>query len=120
MKIAFIILVVIVVGIVGILAFAATKPDVFIVQRTASIKAPPEKVFPFINDFRQWTIWSPFEKMDPDMKRSYGAITAGKGATYHGLPSGEEEASSKNSNADRIQTRRKTRGGSYESCVGIA
>jgi len=82
MKIALIILAVIVVGIVGILAFAATKPDVFIVERSASIKAPPEKVFPFINDFRQWTMWSPFEKMDPDMKRSYGAITAGKGATY--------------------------------------
>jgi hypothetical protein len=46
MKIALIILAVIVVGIVGILTFAATKPDVFIVQRTASIKAPPEKVFP--------------------------------------------------------------------------
>lgn len=39
MKIALIILAVIVVGIVGILTFAATKPDVFIVQRTASIKA---------------------------------------------------------------------------------
>jgi hypothetical protein len=75
MKIALIILAVISVGIVGILAFAASKPDVFTVQRTASIKAPPEKIFPFINDFRQWTIWSPFEKMDP-MKRSYGAITA--------------------------------------------
>lgn len=82
MKIALIIVAVIAVGIIGILAFAATKPDVFTVQRTATIKAPPEKIFPFINDFHQWTIWSPFEKIDPDMKRSYGPITAGKGATY--------------------------------------
>jgi hypothetical protein len=82
MKVAFIILVVIMVGIVGIHALAATKPDVFTLQRTASINSTPERIFPFINDFRQWTIWSPFEKMDPDMKRDYGAIPAGKGATY--------------------------------------
>jgi len=82
MKIVFIVLAVIAVGIVGILAVAATRPDDFRVHRTAAIKAPPEKVFPFINDFRQWPIWSPFEKIDPDMKRTYGATTAGKGATY--------------------------------------
>jgi len=82
LKIFLIIAAVVVVGIAGVLVFAATKPDVFVVQRSASIKAPPERIFPFINDFHQWTIWSPFEKMDPDMKRTYGAITAGKGATY--------------------------------------
>lgn len=82
LKIALIALAVIAVGIIGVLAFAATKPDVFVVQRSASIKAPPEKIFPFINDFHQWGIWSPFEKMDPDMKRSYGPIAAGQGATY--------------------------------------
>jgi carbon monoxide dehydrogenase subunit G len=82
MKTALVILAVIAVGILGVLAFAANKPDVFTVQRTASIKAPPEKIFPFINDFHQWTVWSPFEKIDPDMKRTYGPITVGKGATY--------------------------------------
>lgn len=82
LKIIGIIAAVIAVGIVGILAVAATRPDDFRVQRSASIKAPPEKIFPFINDFRQWPVWSPFEKIDPDMKRTYGATTAGKGATY--------------------------------------
>ena len=82
MKIVFIVLAVVAVGIVGILAAAATRPDDFRVQRTAAIKAPPDKIFPFINDFRQWPVWSPFEKIDPDMKRTYGATTAGKGATY--------------------------------------
>jgi carbon monoxide dehydrogenase subunit G len=82
MKIVFIVLAVIAVGIVGILAVAATRPDDFRVQRSASIKAPPDKIFPFINDFRQWPVWSPFEKIDPDMKRTYGPVTAGKGATY--------------------------------------
>ena len=82
LKIIGIIVAVLAVGIVGILAYAATKPDVFTVQRSASIKAPAEKVFAFINDFRQWPAWSPYEKIDPQMKRTYGAKTAGQGATY--------------------------------------
>ena len=68
--------------IAGVLIFAATKPDTFSVQRTASIKAPPEKVFTLINDFKRWDAWSPWEKKDPAMKRTFGATTAGKGATY--------------------------------------
>lgn len=68
--------------IAGVLIFAATKPDVFQVRRTAHIKAPPEKVYALINDFKQWAAWSPWEKKDPGMKRSFSAITAGKGATY--------------------------------------
>ena len=62
--------------------YAATRPDVFQVRRTATIQAPPEKIFPLINDFKSWTAWSPYEKKDPAMKRTYGAATAGKGATY--------------------------------------
>ncbi len=82
LKIALIVLAVIAVGIAGVLAYAATRPDDFRVQRSAAIKAPPEKIFPFINDFRQWGAWSPYEKIDPGMKRTYGAASAGKGATY--------------------------------------
>ena len=72
----------IVVLIAGVLIFAATKPDSFRVQRAAGIKAPPEKVFALINDFKRWDAWSPWEKKDPAMKRSWGAVTSGKGATY--------------------------------------
>jgi len=68
--------------IAGVLILAATKPGTFRVQRAASIKAPPEKVFALINDFNRWGAWSPWEKKDPAMKRSFGATTAGKGATY--------------------------------------
>ena len=82
LKIIGIIAAVVALGIVGVLAYAATRPDVFTVQRTASIKAPPEKIFPFINDFKQWGVWSPYEKIDPAMKRTYGPKTAGPGATY--------------------------------------
>lgn len=66
----------------GVLLLAATKPDSFRVQRSASIKAPPEKIFPLINDFSRWGAWSPYEKKDPAMQRRLGAATAGKGAVY--------------------------------------
>ena len=68
--------------IVCVLSFAATKPDTFRVQRAAGIKAPPEKIFPLINDLKSWRSWSPWEKKDPGMKRTYSAATSGKGATY--------------------------------------
>ena len=74
--------VVAVVAIAGILLYAATKPDSFRVQRVVLINAPSDKVFPLINDMKAWTVWSPYEKKDPAMKRTYGAVTAGKGATY--------------------------------------
>ena len=74
--------IVVVVLIAGVLVFAATKPDTFRVQRAAGIKAPPEKVFALINDFKAWPAWSPWEKKDPAMKRTWGATTSGKGATY--------------------------------------
>lgn len=68
--------------IAAVLAFAATKPDSFRVQRAASIKAPPEKIFPFINDLRNFGAWSPYEKKDPAMKRSFSGPASGKGAVY--------------------------------------
>src|SRR5450631_57164 len=72
----------IVILVVGVVIFGSTKPDVFRVQRAASIKAPPDKIFPLINDFKRWDAWSPWEKKDPAMKRTWGAVTSGKGAKY--------------------------------------
>jgi uncharacterized protein YndB with AHSA1/START domain len=77
-----IILVLVALVVAGILAFAASRPDTFRVERSIAIQAPPERIFPFINDYRQWAAWSPYENKDPAMKRTYGATTAGKGATY--------------------------------------
>ena len=73
----------------AVLVFAATRPDVFRVQRAASIKAPPEKIFPLINDFSRWGAWSPYEKKDPAMKRSLSGPAAGKGAVYAWEGNGE-------------------------------
>jgi hypothetical protein len=84
-----IIAIVITVFIAGVLIFAATKPDTFRVQRSAAVKAPPENIFALINDFKSWTSWSPWEKKDPAMKRTWGAVTSGKGAQYAWEGNGE-------------------------------
>ena len=74
--------VLLVVVIAVLLAFAATRPDSFRVERSTSIKAPPEKVFALINDFHQWGAWSPWEKMDADLKRDYSGAASGVGTVY--------------------------------------
>jgi hypothetical protein len=66
----------------AVLALAAFRPDSFRVQRATSIKAPPEKIFPLVNDFQRWGTWSPWEKKDPNMKRSFGGAAQGRGSTY--------------------------------------
>ncbi|WP_035051665.1 SRPBCC family protein [Andreprevotia chitinilytica] len=76
------VVIIVVVLIAALLVFAATRPDNFRVQRTASIKAPPEKVFALINDFHRWEAWSPWEKLDPSMKRTFSGAENGKGTAY--------------------------------------
>jgi len=66
----------------ALLLFAATRPNTFSVERRIVIQAPPEKIQALIADFHRWAIWSPWEKLDPAMKRSFGGQPAGVGATY--------------------------------------
>lgn len=72
----------IVVLVAALLVYAATKPDTFRVERTATIKATPEKIFPYLSDFRKGEAWSPYEKKDPAMKRTHSGATSGKGSVY--------------------------------------
>lgn len=65
-----------------ILGLAAIQPDTFAVKRSIVIKAPPEKVIVLINDFHNWGSWSPWEHLDPNMKRSFSGAPSGKGAVY--------------------------------------
>jgi hypothetical protein len=77
-----IIAVVLAIAIAVVLILAATKPDTFSVQRGATMKAPPEKIFSLINDFHQWGKWSPWENRDPAMTRSFSGAESGQGAVY--------------------------------------
>ena len=76
----------ILIGLVVVIALlvilVATRPSTFHVERSAVIAAPPERLFDKVNDLHAWRGWSPYEKKDPDMKRTYGDKTSGAGATY--------------------------------------
>jgi uncharacterized protein YndB with AHSA1/START domain len=65
-----------------LLVFVALRPADFRVARTARIAAPPEVVFAHVNDFRKWQAWSPYDKRDPQIKRTYDLPPAGTGASY--------------------------------------
>jgi uncharacterized protein YndB with AHSA1/START domain len=77
-----IVAVVLAIAIAVILILAATKPDVFRVERAAAMQAPPQKIFSLIDDFHQWGTWSPWEHRDPAMKRTFSGTESGKGAVY--------------------------------------
>lgn len=65
-----------------VLILAALKPDSFQVRRSIAINAPPERIQPLIADFRAWGAWSPWDKKDPAMKRSFSGAESGVGARY--------------------------------------
>ncbi len=68
--------------IIGILVYAAMQSDETDVRRSADIHAPAQKIFDLVNDLHQWAAWSPYEKMDPAMTKSYSGAPLGKGARY--------------------------------------
>ena len=55
-------LIVILLLIAVVLILAAMRPDHFRIERSATIRAPAERIFPFIDDFHRWQAWSPYEK----------------------------------------------------------
>lgn len=65
-----------------VLVVAAFQPSEFRVTRSATIAAPAAVIFPEINDFHRWTAWSPWEKLDPAMKRTFDGAATGVGAGY--------------------------------------
>ena len=80
---------IVVVSVAALLVFAATKPGTFRVQRTTNIIAPREKIFPYINDFHNWGAWSPYERLDPAMRKTYSGAASGKGAVYEWAGNGK-------------------------------
>ncbi|WP_315834514.1 SRPBCC family protein [Bradyrhizobium prioriisuperbiae] len=77
-----VIAIIIAVLLAAVLIYAATRPNTFVIQRTASIKAPAARIQPLIDDFRQWPQWSPYETKDPAMARTFSGAPSGKGSVY--------------------------------------
>jgi hypothetical protein len=68
--------------IAAFLAYAATRPDSYAVERAAVIEAPAAIVFDQLDDFRSWGQWSPWDKLDPGMTKTYEGPESGVGAGY--------------------------------------
>jgi Polyketide cyclase / dehydrase and lipid transport len=69
--------------VVALLAFVATRPAEFRLVRSRTLAAAPELVHTFVNDFHKWPAWSPWEKLDPTMKREISGAPSGTGAIYY-------------------------------------
>jgi uncharacterized protein YndB with AHSA1/START domain len=54
----------------------------YTVERSATIAAPPSRVYEQVADFHNWTNWSPWEDLDPELRRAYSGAAAGTGAVY--------------------------------------
>ncbi|WP_045226269.1 SRPBCC family protein [Methyloterricola oryzae] len=65
-----------------LLIYAATKPDSFRIERSTRIKAPADRIYDLVNDLHAWSHWSPWEKKDPAMKRTFSHVASGIGASY--------------------------------------
>jgi uncharacterized protein YndB with AHSA1/START domain len=79
------ILYILILAVIALLIYAATRPKNFRLERSTVIKAPPDKVFGLIQDFKQWTGWSPWENIDADLKRTYSGTPSGVGTIYEWL-----------------------------------
>jgi uncharacterized protein YndB with AHSA1/START domain len=79
------ILYILILAVLALLIYAATRPNTFRLERFTVIKAPPDKVFGIINDFKQWTGWSPWENIDADLTRTYSGAPSGVGTVYEWL-----------------------------------
>lgn len=74
-----ILLALVIVGIL-LLVVIAGQPDEFKMSRSAKISAPPEKIFPHVNELKKWDAWSPWAKLDPNAKSTFEGPTAGVGS----------------------------------------
>lgn len=76
------ILIALAVLVVAFLGYAATRPTEYRVERSAAVAAPAEVVFEQLSDLRKWAAWSPWEKLDPNMKKTFEGPERGTGASY--------------------------------------
>lgn len=63
-----------------LIVFITGQPDEFKLVRSTKMSAPPEKIFPHVNNLRLWDAWSPWAKLDPNAKNSFEGPASGVGA----------------------------------------
>ena len=65
-----------------VLILAAMKPSEFKYERSTTINASADRIALLVNNFHEWARWSPWEKLDADLKRGYSGAESGIGAAY--------------------------------------
>ncbi len=68
--------------VLAFLGFVASRPGEYTVERKATVAAPPDVVYGMVADFHKWDAWSPWAKLDPNQKTTFGGAATGTGATY--------------------------------------
>jgi len=75
-------LLVLAVAVAALAVVVATRPDAYHVERSLEVGAPAATIFATVGDLRTWGSWSPWDKRDPDMHKTFTATTSGVGASY--------------------------------------
>jgi uncharacterized protein YndB with AHSA1/START domain len=70
------------IAIAAIIGLASHQPDTFEVERSTTIAAPRSEVFARMSDLRAMQEWSPWDRVDPDMERTYSGAETGVGSVY--------------------------------------
>ena len=82
-KIAILIAGFITLSVLLVLGLAFSKSDTMKVERSITINQTPEKIVSLVDNFHNWLKWSPWENIDPKMKRTFSGPESGKGAVYN-------------------------------------
>jgi hypothetical protein len=82
MDIFYIILAIIAIMVVLLLILIATRPSEFRIERSTSIQSSPETIYPHIHNVKLMNEWSPWAKIDPEIKMTYSDKLTGPGAFY--------------------------------------
>jgi uncharacterized protein YndB with AHSA1/START domain len=62
---------VVLVLVIAFVGYVASRDGHFRYERSGVINAPAEKIYPYLVDFQLGAQWNPYEKKDPNMKKSY-------------------------------------------------
>lgn len=64
------------------LGVASMQPDTYHVERSLVVAASPEVVFPYVNDFKKFREWNPWDRLDPNIVITYEGPESGVGHSY--------------------------------------
>jgi hypothetical protein len=67
----------------ALIAYVSLRPDTFKIARSAIVDAPPERIYPLINDLHDWEQWSPWAKLDPEQVVTFEGSPLGAGAVMN-------------------------------------